>query len=157
VQFCTQRKRFEECAQNLTFHVGVAKASLWLCLCRKFTLQNVGRSGCVRSQNQLCVWQCKDWHWLHESNYCYFKAALWTTLEYELVDANGSIQKVRVGPATRNAGCHLYDMWNNWLQVREGLRSQIVQAQLQNTIVATAKIYGKSANVSHLQNNCLVP
>ena len=29
--------------------------------------------------------------------------ALWTTLEYELVDANGGIQKVRVEPATRSA------------------------------------------------------
>ena len=25
VQFCTQRKRFEECAQNIAFHVGGAK------------------------------------------------------------------------------------------------------------------------------------
>jgi len=28
--------------------------------------------------------------------------ALWTTFEYELVDANGGIQKVRVEPATRS-------------------------------------------------------
>ena len=30
VQFFTQRNRFEECTQNLTFHVGGAKESLWL-------------------------------------------------------------------------------------------------------------------------------
>ena len=29
--------------------------------------------------------------------------ALWTMLKYELVDANGGIQKVRVEPATRSA------------------------------------------------------
>ena len=29
--------------------------------------------------------------------------ALWTTLEYELVDANGGIQEARVEPATRSA------------------------------------------------------
>jgi len=29
--------------------------------------------------------------------------ALWTTLEYELMDANGGIQKARVEPATRSA------------------------------------------------------
>ena len=29
--------------------------------------------------------------------------ALWKTLEYKLVDANGGIQKVRVEPATRSA------------------------------------------------------
>jgi len=72
VQFYTQRKRFEECAQNLTFHVGGAKASLWLRRSRKFVLQNVGGSEGVRSQNQLCAWRCKDWHALHESSYCYF-------------------------------------------------------------------------------------
>jgi len=36
VQFCMQRKRFEECAQNLTFCVGGAKChvkSLYLCAC----------------------------------------------------------------------------------------------------------------------------
>ena len=31
VQFCTQQKRFKECAQNLIFHVGGAKASLYNC------------------------------------------------------------------------------------------------------------------------------
>ena len=72
VQFYTQRKRFEECAQNLTFHVGGAKASLWLLRSRKFVFQNVGGSEWVRSQNQLCAWRCKDWHALHESSYCYF-------------------------------------------------------------------------------------
>ena len=73
VQFCTQRKRFEECVQNLTFHVGGAKASLWLRRRRKFVLQNVGESEWVRSQNRLWAWRCKDWHGLHESSYCYFK------------------------------------------------------------------------------------
>ena len=68
-----QRKRFEECTQNLTFHVGGAKASLWLHLSRKFVLQNVGRSEWARSQNRLSAWWCKDWHGLHESSYCYFK------------------------------------------------------------------------------------
>ena len=68
-----QRKRFEECAQNLTFHVGRAKVCLWLRLCRKFALQNVGGSEWVRSQNRLCAWRCTDWNRLHESSYCYFK------------------------------------------------------------------------------------
>jgi len=45
--------RFEECPQNLACHVGGAKASLWLCLCRKFVLQNVGGSEWVRSQKWL--------------------------------------------------------------------------------------------------------
>jgi len=35
-------KRFEECAQNLTFPVVGAKETLWLRLYRKFVLQNVG-------------------------------------------------------------------------------------------------------------------
>ena len=61
VELCMQQKRFEECAQNLTFHVGGAKASLWLRLCRKFVLQNVGGSEWVRFQKRLCAWQCKDW------------------------------------------------------------------------------------------------
>ena len=73
VQFCTQRKRFEECAQNLTFHVGGAKASLWLRLCRKFVLQNVGGSEWVRSQKRLSAWQSKNWSGLHESGYSCFK------------------------------------------------------------------------------------
>ena len=47
-----QWKRFEECAQNLKFHVGGAKVSLWLHLHRKFVLQNVSRSEWVRSQKQ---------------------------------------------------------------------------------------------------------
>jgi len=52
VQFCTQRKRFEECTHNLTFHVGGDKASLslWLRICRKFVLQNLGRSEWVRNE-----------------------------------------------------------------------------------------------------------
>ena len=78
VQFCTQRERFEECAQNLTFHVGGAKASLWLRLCRKFVLQNVGGSEWVRSQKRLGAWRRKDWHGLHESSYCYFKVYVGT-------------------------------------------------------------------------------
>ena len=69
VQFCKQRKKFEEFVQNLTFHVGGAKASLWLNLCRKFILQNVGGSEWVQSQKRLSAWQCKDWHGLHESSY----------------------------------------------------------------------------------------
>ena len=73
VQFCTQRKRFDECAQNLTFHVGGAKTSLWLCLYRKFVLQNVGGSEWVWSQKRLIAWRRKDWHRLHGSSYCYFK------------------------------------------------------------------------------------
>jgi len=71
VRFCTQRERFEECAQNLTIHVGGAKASLQLRFSRKFALQNVGGSEWVRSQNRLVAWRCKDWHGLHESSYCY--------------------------------------------------------------------------------------
>ena len=59
VQFCTQRKRFEECAQNWTFHVGRAKASLWLRRSRKFALRNVGGSEWVRSQNRHCALRCK--------------------------------------------------------------------------------------------------
>ena len=43
-------KRFEERAQNLTFHVGGAKTSLWFRLCRIFVLQNVGGSEWVPSQ-----------------------------------------------------------------------------------------------------------
>jgi len=58
---------------ELTFHVGRAKVCLWLRLCRKFALQNVGGSEWVRSQNRLCVWRCKDWHRLHEFSCCYFK------------------------------------------------------------------------------------
>ena len=73
VQFCTQWKRFKECTQNLTFHVGRAKESLWLRLCRNFVLQNVGGSGWVQSQKWLSAWWRKDWHGLHESSYCYFK------------------------------------------------------------------------------------
>ena len=73
VQFGTQRERFEECAQNLTIHVGGAKASLQLRFSRKFPLQNVGGSEWVRSQNRLGAWRRKDWHGLHESSYCYFK------------------------------------------------------------------------------------
>jgi len=72
VQFCTERKRFEECA-NLTFPVGGTKASLWLRLCRKLVLQNVGGSEWVRSQKRLGAWRRKDWHGLHKSSYCYFK------------------------------------------------------------------------------------
>jgi len=34
--------------------------------------------------------------------------ALWETLEYELVDANGGIQKLRVEPATRSAVATCY-------------------------------------------------
>jgi len=41
-----------------TFHSGEAKASVWLHLCRKFTLQNVGVSKWVRSQKWLSAWQC---------------------------------------------------------------------------------------------------
>jgi len=37
------------------FHFGGAKASLWLCLCRKFVLQNVGGSERIRSQNRLLL------------------------------------------------------------------------------------------------------
>jgi len=65
------QKRFEVCAQNLTFNVGEAKAFLWLCLCRKFVLQNVGGSERVQSQKWLSAWRCKDWHGLHESSYCF--------------------------------------------------------------------------------------
>jgi len=72
VQFFMQQKRFGECAQNLTFHVGGAKASLWH-LCRKFVLQNIGGSEWVPSQKQLSAWWHKDWHGLHESSYCYLK------------------------------------------------------------------------------------
>ena len=36
-------------------------------------------------------------------NYTYEQPSALTTLEYELVDANGDIQKVRVEPATRSA------------------------------------------------------
>ena len=61
--FCMQRKRFEECAQNLTFHVGWAKAPLWPRLC---ILQNVGGSERVRSQKSLTAWRYKDWHGLHD-------------------------------------------------------------------------------------------
>jgi len=67
VQFCTQRKGFEECTQNLTYHVGRAKASLWLRLCWKFALQNVGRFEWVQSQKRLSTWRCKDWQRLHDS------------------------------------------------------------------------------------------
>jgi len=42
------------------FHVGGAKASLWLRHSRKFVLQKVGRSEWVRSKNRLCAWWCKD-------------------------------------------------------------------------------------------------
>ena len=63
----------EECAQNLTSHVGGAKASLWLHLCRKLVLQNVGGSEWVRSQKRLSFWRRKYRHRLHESSYCYFK------------------------------------------------------------------------------------
>jgi len=46
--------------------------SLWLRLCRKFVLQNVGRSERVPSQKRLGAWRRRDWHGLHESSYCYF-------------------------------------------------------------------------------------
>ena len=78
VQFCTQRKMFEECAQDLTFHVGGANASLWLRLCWTPALQNVGGSEWVRSQKRLGAWRRKDWHGLHESSYCYFKVYMGT-------------------------------------------------------------------------------
>ena len=39
--------------------------------------------------------------------------AFWTKLEYELVDANGGIQKVRVEPATRSAVA----TWLNWIKM----------------------------------------
>jgi len=55
VQFCTQRKRFEECTQKLPFHMEGANASLWFCLCRKFVLQNVGAFDWVPSQKHLAV------------------------------------------------------------------------------------------------------
>ena len=42
---------------ELTFHVGGAKMSLWLRLCRKFVLQNVGRSEWVQSRKQLSAWR----------------------------------------------------------------------------------------------------
>ena len=45
----------EECAQNLPFHVGGAKASLWLRLCRKFVLQNMGWFDWVPSQKRPSV------------------------------------------------------------------------------------------------------
>jgi len=74
VQFCVQRNRFEESVQKSTFHVGGAKVSLWLLLCRQFALQNVGGSEWVRSQNLLSACWRKDRQGLHESSYCYFKA-----------------------------------------------------------------------------------
>ena len=51
---------------------GRGQGILWLRHSRKFVLQSVGGSEWVRSQNQLCAWQCKDRHGLHESSYCYF-------------------------------------------------------------------------------------
>ena len=52
--------------------------------------------------------------------------ALWATLEYELVDANGGMQKVRVEPATRSAvaTCNLNNVnnVNNLTAHRKGLR-----------------------------------
>jgi len=78
VQFCTQRKEFEECAQDLAFHVGGANASLWLRLRWTSVLQNVGGSEWVRSQKRLSAWRRKDWHGLHESSYCYFKVYVGT-------------------------------------------------------------------------------
>ena len=64
VQFSLQRKRFEKCAQNLTFHVGGAKAFR---PCLRFVLQNVGGSEWDRSQKRLSGWRSKNWHGLHES------------------------------------------------------------------------------------------
>ena len=49
---------------TINFHVGGAKASLWLCHSGKFVSQNMGGSEWVRSQNRLCAWRCKDWHGL---------------------------------------------------------------------------------------------
>ena len=69
-------KRFEECARKLTFQVGGGGGQgvlVWLCLCREFILQNLGKFEWVRSQKWLSAWQCKDWHGLHESSYHYFK------------------------------------------------------------------------------------
>jgi len=39
----------------LTFDVGGAKTSLWLCLCRKFILQNVGGFEWVQSQKNFVL------------------------------------------------------------------------------------------------------
>ena len=104
VQFCMQRKRFEECARNLTFHVGGAKASLRLRFCRKFWLQNVGGSEWAWSQNRLSAWRCKDWHGLHESSYCYFKVCAGThnlnTFHFTLVI-----------PPLPHQVRYLYDWW----------------------------------------------
>ena len=58
--------------------VGGAKPSLGVCLCRKFVLQNVGRSECVRSQKRLSALRRKDWHGLHEPSYCYLSVYVGT-------------------------------------------------------------------------------
>ena len=60
--------------------------------------------------NSVCI----TWHVLIQTNrklatYNHMNSlALWTTIEYELVDANRGIQKVRVGHVTRSgvATCH---------------------------------------------------
>jgi len=47
---------------------------------------------------------CVNWNERKLAAYNYNSSlALLTTLEYELVDANGGIQKVRVEPTTRSA------------------------------------------------------
>ena len=43
VQFCMQREGFEECTQNLTFHVGGAKVFLWLSPLQEVHITKCGR------------------------------------------------------------------------------------------------------------------
>ena len=73
VQFCMQREGFEECTQNLTFHVGGAKGSCGFTSAgSSYYKMWVDLNG-FQSQKRLSAWRCKDWHRLHESCYCHFK------------------------------------------------------------------------------------
>ena len=66
-------ERFEECARNLTFHVGGARASLWLCLCRilgsLYCKMWAGLNG-FDPRNNLVLGSVRR-HGLRESSYYY--------------------------------------------------------------------------------------
>ena len=96
------------------------------------------RSGCHGSLEleQWKAWSsrdmCVNWNEPRVSPYNYRSSlALWTTLEYELVDANGvcqGIQKVRVEPATRSVVANKKSIlkdpahWSRWWRSTNDVR-----------------------------------
>jgi len=60
---------------------------------------------------------------------------VWKTLEYELVDAKGGIQKVRVEPATRSAVATCYIKENEWKKTTASEKTNRTASDDQNEVI----------------------